>query len=97
MFSEIHEEWEEAAYRRGLAEGKAEREQLLEDLADMVNQHCRYAGELHAENVKLDSLALSANASAMRTLAQHGRFVIESEYGRRVIGHWPENQQGDGI
>jgi len=54
---------------------------LLDALADMVNQHCQYKDYL-------DSGGLSANDEAMRLLAAHGRLKIEKEYGRRVIGHW---------
>ena len=82
---------------RILADWGAEREKLLEDLADMVNQHCRAMRDLHVQDPQLDSMALSANAAAMRTLAEHGRRIIDKEYGRRVIGHWPPNQEGEGI
>ena len=58
-------------------------EEMLEALEDMVNQHCSI------ENGELDSMALSANADAMRLLAKHNRIVITSEYGRRVIAKWP--------
>lgn len=63
---------------------KAERDDLLETLADVTNQACRMDDGI------LDSMALSANAGAMRVLAEHGVIVIDEEYGRRVIGHYPE-------
>lgn len=63
---------------------KAERDDLLETLTDVTNQACRMS------DGTLDSMALSANASAMHTLADHGVIVIDADYGRRVIGHYPE-------
>ena len=74
------------------------RPKFVEVLADMVNQHCSYEGNFYLggdEDCKgptihceLDSMALSANASAMRLLAQEGRIKIESEYGRRIGANW---------
>ena len=32
-----------------------------------------------------------ADADALRTLAEHGRFRIIRECGRMVVGYWPEN------
>ena len=55
-------------------------------LEDMVNQHCTVENK---GQTYLDSMALSANADAMRLLAKHNRIVITSEYGRRVIAKWP--------
>jgi len=57
----------------------------LDALEAMVIQHC-----YTTDDDKLDSMALSANAEAMLVLADEGRLVIESDYGRRVIAHWPE-------
>jgi len=55
----------------------------LDAVEDCIGQACDDGGP------NLDSMALSAYARGMRLLAQHGRLVIDSEYGRRVIGHWP--------
>lgn len=79
---------------KALRRAEADRNRLLYDLEDMVNQHCRRGGELHAEDPTLDSMALSASAAAMRTLAEEGRLIIEQEYGRRVIGRWPKVRGG---
>lgn len=61
-----------------------ERDLLLECLSDVLNQACRLS------DGTIDSSALSAYAFGLRLLARHGRFVIEHEYGRRVIGHWAD-------
>lgn len=53
----------------------------LDALADVV----AYGGHRHDDGT-LDSCALTTVAEAMRTLAEHGRFRIISEHGRRVIG-----------
>ena len=63
--------------------------ELLEALIDMVNQHCYLRGE-----DKLDSMALTANAGAMRLLAELGVVEIEDEYGRRVIGKFKGGSDG---
>lgn len=61
-------------------------DELLEALEDMVNQHCTVNTDVGPSY--LDSMALSANADAMRLLAKHNRIVIKNEYGRRVIANW---------
>jgi hypothetical protein len=60
--------------------------ELLEALEDMVNQHCTVNGD--KGQTYLDSMALSANASAMRILAKRKRIVIEVEHGRRILANW---------
>ena len=68
---------------------------LLEDLESMARQHCctmkecTYQGQVQ-RNIT-DSGALSADADALRALAANGRFRIIREYGRMVVGYWPEN------
>ena len=63
-------------------------EKELEDaLMDVIQQAC-WRDDVTPPS--LDSMALSANADAMRLLARRGRLVIEKEYGRRVIGKWKE-------
>lgn len=57
-------------------------EWLLSALMDMVLQHCGTN-----DKDKLDSWALSANAEAMRLLAEAGLIEIESEFSRRVFAH----------
>lgn len=55
--------------------------EALDLLQDVLSQACPDG----------DSRALSAYADGLRYLAEHGRFKIEKEYGRRVIGEfvWP--------
>lgn len=55
--------------------------ELLDALEDVVNQACLF------DDI-LDSGALTANANAMRLLADYGRIKIKRECGRRVIGKW---------
>jgi len=69
---------------------------LLDELESMARQHCytdrtqkTYQGVPEINTT--DSGALSADSEALRTLAQHGRFRIIREYGRMVVGYWPEN------
>jgi len=69
---------------------------FLDQIEDMARQHCftdkevkRYHGV--AEFNVTDSGATSANADALRMLAKHGRFRIVREYGRMVVGYWPEH------
>ena len=67
-------------------------DEALDLLADMVGQHC------YSPDGGLDSMALSANAAAMRFLTTIGRIRIEREYGRRVIGQFIDaapNPQGE--
>ena len=56
-------------------------------LEDMVNQHCTVENK---GQTYLDSMALSANADAMRYLASKGKLKITNEHGRRVIAEWPK-------
>jgi len=54
---------------------------LEEALLDMVYQHCSCG----SDDPKLDSMALSANADAMRLLAEYGKLTITTEVGRRIL------------
>lgn len=63
-------------------------DRALDALEDMVRQHCE------TRDGDFDSWALSANAHAMYLLAEAGRFVVEKEAGRRVIGRFVENGNG---
>lgn len=53
-------------------------------IADLVGQSC-YDHSAEGGDT-YDSCAISAYADAMTFLAERGRFVIEHESGRRVIG-----------
>jgi hypothetical protein len=56
---------------------------LLDALVGMIEQHV-----YENNDGNLDSMAVSANAAALRLLAQFGKVKIESEHGRRVIARW---------
>jgi hypothetical protein len=67
-------------------------EKLKEALAvvvKMVDQWCSAVTDVNKQAF-IDSGAYSANAAAMRLLAQHGLMSIKSEYGRRVIAKWTD-------
>lgn len=60
-------------------------ESELEDaLMDVLSQACS------RDYGAIDSCALTAYAAALRLLARRGRFKIEKEVGRRIIGTWIE-------
>jgi len=61
-------------------------DELLEPLEDMARQHCHTSAK-----GETDSGALSTNAQVLRLLAKAGRFRIDREAGRMVVGYWPEN------
>lgn len=63
---------------------------LLEHLIDVVNQACGTV--TYDRETILDSMAISAYADAMRVLAKYERLTIDEEYGRRVIGHWTDQE-----
>jgi len=77
-------------------EYEIEQSNLLDGIESMARQHCytdqicKLYNNIPETNIT-DSGASSANAEALRELAQHGRFRIVREYGRMVIGYWPEN------
>ena len=79
-----HPEIEEDVIRR-------EKEQWipLDDCLDIIEevivQCCTDESVKEASTLRLDSMALSSYADALRFLAKHGRVTIVSEYGRRVI------------
>jgi hypothetical protein len=62
-------------------------EDALDILAEVIGQACDYKDD--DGRTIVDSCALSSYAYAMRFLAQHGRLIIDSEAGRRIIAHWP--------
>lgn len=67
-----------------------ERDCLLDALEDVVNQACSNPHD--PKDPELDSMALSAYAHGMRTLAKYGWLEINSEHGRRVIGQRTEHE-----
>ena len=71
------------------------REDLLDALEGMARQHC-YTDKVGVydgvpEPNITDSGALTDNACALRMLSDCGRFRIVREYGRMVVGYWPEH------
>ena len=62
--------------------------ELEEALVDVLNQACT-----NDQSVAVDSLALSAYADALRLLSRRGRFCIDVEAGRRLIGHFIKKGQ----
>jgi hypothetical protein len=89
-------EWVEVDFAREL---ERENTALLDILESMANQHCHtgvahrdYNGQL-AGTLVTDSGALTANGDALRFLAKVNppRFRIVAEFGRMVVGYWPEN------
>lgn len=48
-----------------------------------------YNGEM--ENNVTDSGGMGDDAHYLRVLSDHGRFRIIRQFGRMVVGYWPEN------
>ena len=70
---------------------------LRQIMEDLMRQHCYtgtalrdYKGQV-AGTLVTDSGALTTDSIALRRLAEAGRFRIVAEYGRMVVGYWPEN------
>ena len=59
---------------------------------DIIEEHIRQScgANRHLGNAA-SSCAISTRAEGLRDLAAAGRFRITREYGRVVIGYWPEN------
>jgi hypothetical protein len=58
-------------------------EELLDTLAEVIQQSC-----WSEQDKELDSMAISAYADGIRTLAAHGKVQITAEVGRRVTATW---------
>jgi hypothetical protein len=82
---------DEKHYQKLLAKALDEQERFLDVIADMVKQHC-YRGRNASEPNLYDSSALTANAEAMETLAEHDRFIIDRGFGRVICGYFPEDR-----
>jgi hypothetical protein len=74
---------------------KAAREPLIEMIDELVQQACYVPADGMGE-MYYDSMALSVYAEAMRFLAEEGRLVITSEYGRRVIAERVKDESSNG-
>jgi len=73
------------------AANAALREELVDVYSDLVAMNCTHKDKASGET-RLDSMAISTNARAMRFLAKKGKIVIEKEFGRRVIGKWAKQE-----
>jgi hypothetical protein len=72
---------------RLICRGGTMTDEELKVVVDMVHQHC---GDDKKDTgaIFVDSMAISANAAAMRLLARHGLMEIDSEIGRRIRARW---------
>lgn len=68
-----------------LEEDTSSHARLLDALEDMVAQHCAVGPFRTREGIDYDSMALSANAEAIRLLAAFGRLRVVEESGWRVL------------
>ena len=50
-----------------------------------------HLGQIPEDSFITDSGAISTNAGLLRDLHEAGRFRIVREFGRMVVGFWPEN------
>lgn len=73
---------------RQLGKAYEEIEKLLDALEDITSQAC-----FMGNDKPWDSMALSANAHAMRVLSDHGILEITKEVGRRVIANYIRKQE----
>jgi regulator of replication initiation timing len=69
---------------------KTEIEILINVLLDCIYQSC------YAHDDKIDSMALSSYAEAIRLLAEYGKLKITTDYGRRVIADVVEAEETNG-
>ncbi len=83
-----------------IARLQEENDEFKEVLQNAINQAClvwadetETAPTLAGKGYKLDSMALTSYADAMRLLAKHGRLIIKKEVGRRVIGEWVKKER----
>ena len=77
---------------------EAMRDEAVELIVEILNQACLLQSGEHRAGV-VDSMALRSYADGLRFLASRGRFEIESEAGRRVIGRFvgpPPSGEGKG-
>jgi hypothetical protein len=72
-------------------------EEILNEIEDAARGACHTAKQerehngIAAGSLITDSGAISANAENLRRLAEAERFRIIRDFGRMVIGYWPEN------
>jgi len=72
-------------------------EEILNEIEDAARLCCHTARQnrehngIAAGSLITDSGAISSNAANLRRLAEAKRFRIVRDFGRMVIGYWPEN------
>jgi len=74
---------------------------LLEEIESAARRECFTDKETKTfngvpETNITDSSAMSSQADLLRRLAAAGRFRIVREFGRMVVGYWPENDPQKG-
>ena len=62
-------------------------DRLREDYRDLAWQSCPVR-----EDGVVDSCAIPAYAYAMKQLGKTGDLIIDSDIGKRVMGHWVEDK-----
>lgn len=67
-----------------------EKQNLINCIAHLVGQHCSSSLD---PSQGLDSMAIEANAQAMRLLRDYGILDIKVDDGRRVMGKFKQVQQ----
>lgn len=71
-------------------ENIAELERLARALCETTRVDKDYNDQI-AGTLVTDSGAITSRATALRTLANFDKFRIVAEFGRMVVGYWPEN------
>ena len=86
-------------FKRGTRNAEPETDQAvsIDTVEALARQECHtekvekdYMGQV-AGTLVTDSGAITCRANSLRLLANHNRFRIVAEYGRMVVGYWPEN------
>lgn len=91
----------EARVQEVEAELAAAQKEILDEIEGAARQGCAsntverdWKGQV-AGTVVTTSGAISTYAEQLRRLSAAGRFHIVSEFGRMVVGYWPENKPSD--
>lgn len=95
---EMRKTWVKAEEKNAAATERVKQLEVekLDEIEDCARHACwtetensEYQGK--PQGLVTDSGATSTNAHNLRQLAEAGRFRIIREYGRMVVGYWPEN------
>ena len=75
---------------------------MIDTVEELARQECHtekvekdYMGQV-AGTLVTNSGAITSRANSLRLLANHNRFRIVADYGRMVVGYWPENDPRPG-